>query len=544
MAFNNDQKKQREEDLAKILSSEHPRRVVVAGPGTGKSYLFQRAIAEERKKGNSRFLALTFIGKLGDALADDLAGLAETTTLHAFARRLVLEACPKGWEYYPQIAALIAEDLGVKEIKYEIGDEKYEERTKHYRTVGNEDVVHYALKICQKDAKYFPIYDLILVDEFQDFNAIEATFIDLLATKNKVLVVGDDDQALYEFKGSSPKYIRAKFVSAEDYEKHTLRFCSRCPEVVIKGFHGIVDHFKLNKEGSERIKKDYVCYLPDKQQDSDQNPKLYIFENAPPGKIPFLIKEELARILKTQKIKSALVIGESKTCKAILGNIARKLRDYGFEYVDHRDSEIDAFVFRKDVVNAYKVLTKGKNDLFAWRLLAMRLPEADRHKLIAKHFADGEAFIKALPAAFRDAHVKNAAVMDRILDTPESERSTIKPAAMEALDKEIVEKRTEGRELLMSQLIAENKMLGRPLNGLDITVTNILGSKGLGADVVFLVGFDQGKLPAKEAVLDSEVYQMLVALTRVKKRMYFFNTIGKPMSFFRKCFPNELVEIM
>jgi len=48
-----------------------------------------------------------------------------------------------------------------------------------------------------------------------------------------------------------------------------------------------------------------------------------------------------------------------------------------------------------------------------------------------------------------------------------------------------------------------------------------LNSKGLGADVVFLAGFDQGKFPSKKDPTPSEVYQMLVAITRAKKRFDF-----------------------
>ena len=80
-----DHKAKRNEDTLKILGSSHMRKVVVAGPGTGKSYLFQEAIKNERKLGKTNFLALTFMGKLCDELADDLAGLALTKTLHGFA---------------------------------------------------------------------------------------------------------------------------------------------------------------------------------------------------------------------------------------------------------------------------------------------------------------------------------------------------------------------------------------------------------------------------------------------------------------------------
>ncbi|MBF8302885.1 MAG: helicase II/ATP-dependent helicase PcrA, partial [Candidatus Dadabacteria bacterium] len=74
----------------KIIESDSDKKLIIAGPGTGKSYLFQEAIKKSRSEGKKNFLAITFIGKLGDFLADDLAGLAQTMTLHAFARKFVL----------------------------------------------------------------------------------------------------------------------------------------------------------------------------------------------------------------------------------------------------------------------------------------------------------------------------------------------------------------------------------------------------------------------------------------------------------------------
>src|ERR1700754_883687 len=97
-----DHKKERRDDVDKIISSECPHKVVVAGPGTGKSFLFQELIKAKIAKGEKDFVAITFIGKLGDALADDLCGLAKTMTMHGFARTLVLKYC-KDWTYYPHI---------------------------------------------------------------------------------------------------------------------------------------------------------------------------------------------------------------------------------------------------------------------------------------------------------------------------------------------------------------------------------------------------------------------------------------------------------
>src|SRR5687767_3889368 len=69
----------------RILSSGHRLRVVVAGPGTGKTYVFEHALDRSGGKG----LALTFIKKLATELADQLREKAETYTFHKFAKMLV-----------------------------------------------------------------------------------------------------------------------------------------------------------------------------------------------------------------------------------------------------------------------------------------------------------------------------------------------------------------------------------------------------------------------------------------------------------------------
>ncbi|MFC3194534.1 DNA helicase II [Marinicella sediminis] len=56
--------------------------------------------------------------------------------------------------------------------------------------------------------KYRQRFSHILVDEFQDTNAIQSAFIQLLAGQhNKVLVVGDDDQSIYAWRGAKVDHI-------------------------------------------------------------------------------------------------------------------------------------------------------------------------------------------------------------------------------------------------------------------------------------------------------------------------------------------------
>jgi hypothetical protein len=55
-----------------------------------------------------------------------------------------------------------------------------------------------------------PSYNQVLVDEFQDFNQLEVSLIDLLAGKSPILLAGDDDQARMISRA------RAQHISATD----------------------------------------------------------------------------------------------------------------------------------------------------------------------------------------------------------------------------------------------------------------------------------------------------------------------------------------
>ncbi|MCB1720054.1 MAG: UvrD-helicase domain-containing protein, partial [Candidatus Competibacteraceae bacterium] len=51
-------------------------------------------------------------------------------------------------------------------------------------------------------------FNAILVDEFQDTNDIQSAFVRLLAgDKNRVMVVGDDDQSIYAWRGAKIDHI-------------------------------------------------------------------------------------------------------------------------------------------------------------------------------------------------------------------------------------------------------------------------------------------------------------------------------------------------
>lgn len=110
MGSDNDLRAQRDAALSAILDSPAERKLIVAGPGTGKTHTFKSAL--ERAGGG---VALTFIRALVRDLRIALADSADiVNTFHGFAKHL-LHSHPYGvtasfW-YSPALPVVFARDL-------------------------------------------------------------------------------------------------------------------------------------------------------------------------------------------------------------------------------------------------------------------------------------------------------------------------------------------------------------------------------------------------------------------------------------------------
>ena len=272
-----------------IVSSTARYKLIVAGPGTGKTYTFRRALEAAGDRG----LALTFINNLAYDLKRELADVADSNTFHGFFKSLLhrtpLDGLTRQFHYYPPLPLLITEDLdicGNGEISHEelvrcyqtVNDDNgvISEALRiadYYDAVGHDDAVYRVLQHLKANRDAVPNFPLVVVDEFQDFNLLETQFIALLAEGSPLLIAGDDDQALYGFKHASPNYIR-DLVRNNRYEKFDLPYCSRCTEVIVQSIHDILN--KAEDEGllAERLPKPYLYFPPDKREDSSLYPQI------------------------------------------------------------------------------------------------------------------------------------------------------------------------------------------------------------------------------------------------------------------------------
>jgi len=85
---------------------------------------------------------------------------------------------------------------------------RYEKKKKATNSVDFDDLLEKTLTMLQKHEAIASFYrrqfQFILVDEYQDTNKIQADFIDLLASEHhNVMVVGDDAQSIYSWRGAN-----------------------------------------------------------------------------------------------------------------------------------------------------------------------------------------------------------------------------------------------------------------------------------------------------------------------------------------------------
>ena len=124
-------------------------------------------------------------------------------------------------------------------------------------------------------------FQYILIDEFQDINVIQFRIIYLLAAKYRNLfVVGDDDQAIYGFRGSNPQIM----LDFEKYypvsEKVLLETNYRCSEPIVKAALNVIEQnevrFRKEIKANQCVE---TCRRIEEQQEYNKTEEGVIYKN-------------------------------------------------------------------------------------------------------------------------------------------------------------------------------------------------------------------------------------------------------------------------
>lgn len=517
-AIYEDHKNKRINFSKNVLDSDAKKMIVMAGPGTGKSFLFQQLAKKYRDQGKDNIIVLSFINELVKDLTRDMHGLAQVSTLHSFAAKELKLAKP----IYMDLLRVVKDDLKIEKNEDKQLDsilhnldlsetnsiDYLRARRDYYKYLDPSSMVFELVQHYAAHPELIPSFDLVLVDEYQDFNLLEVELINLLANKNNILIAGDDDQSLYSFKHSVPDNIREKHQSGI-YTPFSLPYCSRSTEVVIDAFHDVVNFAKSEGHITERIAKDYI-YFPNEEKDliSALYPKIVVHKNIQQIQNAYYIDKEIANIFEVEPKFEVLVIC---SLKSQINALAAALRKKGYSNISGDGLPTQNTQRLSDGIG---MLIEDTKSNLGWRLCTESIMDADAFNgLLLQTVGLDKDFVDCVPSAVKKEIKALRAVASKLKTNKELSDD----------QRELIFRRLEINPSMLAEKTASERIFasksGHVYSDTKIKITTILGSKGLSYDYVFMINFDDKYLIPSGGIDDESINKFLVALTRSKKKI-------------------------
>ncbi len=516
------QRQERAHHLNVILQSKSKKKLIVAGAGTGKTFIFGKLLEQQ---GGDNNLALTFIRKLVNDMAAALGGIAEVKTFHAYCKKILhanngrVELAPFLTKIIQRDAELLGKNLDDFDNKLRTLQDNSAEisfflrRGDYYEVVGFDDSVYRLYRELRKNLDILPEFDQIVVDEYQDFNPLEVAFIEELAKKGDILIVGDDDQALYDDRSASPSHLRHLYAKA-DFAKFELPFCSRCPDVVVTATNEVIKAAQQQGLFEGRIPKRYECYLEDKQVDSTKYPNIILATCTTVRVIAKYIQREVAAI-SPEDIAESHAVGNVYPTVLVVGpaHYLREMHKYlapTYPQISYAPTQEIGY----DLVEAYEYLLCDEESNFGWRILLDLLCGEEAQKQALTESEAGKPIVSLLDPSLVAKHRKAIGLIrsvrehNQVANAIEAELRTLLDAHADAV---------------LAWLAHEETGEQPPLDKTkpSILFTSYKGCKGLSAGHVFITGIHDMSLPRdRNNIRDVEVSQFIVALTRTRKQCH------------------------
>jgi superfamily I DNA/RNA helicase len=564
----------RDANAASVANHSADEMLIVAGPGTGKSTLFKQRIKFWLDQDSqATILALSFVRKLvadlqsdiqnDPTLTDDQKRRVDVFTLHKYARSVVEQNHgTKEWTFAPHfriigqswkdivwgdvLLAAGQEDRAQyswKAFEKQLHDERFDqsvewkrlkrtyfELCQFYNAAGFSDMI-----LRSKDALAenpdLNTHQFFIFDEYQDFNESEENLLNqITATAKAVLIVGDDDQVLYEsLKSGKASLIRSIYADTTVVNA-MLPFCGRCD------FHitCAAGHFIAQEADPDCIRK---IYLPMSDPAATQKVQVVACA-APTAAVDYIRKfiethkdqiekreEELAA--GTAKDAFLLILSPSRAADFYRLNDARdellkliapyqqERREFSEDYykvLNYYSLDrfpTNNFTFRK--VLHYEGIDAGELKVLLETCLPSRTPfsKVDNEKIKAA-LATAKAVREIMESSNTVAQKIEALSEHLQLDDSGLFLQDLKKAAIDDEKVSAVEHQEEEaaelEEIEVKQMAA-------------IELMTIVGSKGLSADHVIIIGFDNVNMSYVTA------NAFFVAMTRARRSLHMITAL-------------------
>mgnify|MGYP006284903679 CR=1 FL=1 len=268
---------------------------ILAGPGTGKTRVLTRRITyliQERNVDPANILAITFTNKAAGEMKERCRELLpeytsapqlNVATFHAFGynflknhpeaikqdenftvidetdkRQLIRDIFSLSDKEAKQYASRFTE---IKQTPAEQQPNQnddifkafisYQNKLAQYNLFDLDDLIYQPVHLLERDSEIREEarkqYHWILVDEFQDINLMQYRLIQLLSDQEKanLFVIGDPNQAIYGFRGSSKRFISRFIEDYKDTKVYKLHTSYRCSKNILQASGDVLQEEEL-----------------------------------------------------------------------------------------------------------------------------------------------------------------------------------------------------------------------------------------------------------------------------------------------------------
>jgi len=472
-------------------------KILVAGPGTGKTVGIDRIISDNG--GGSRFLILSFTNATVNDLQKKLTKQKITSkncmTLHKFAmkynhdktRHLLL---PKEVDELKTISKGTGIDFG--NLCDFLACTTFDQMIERFIEYAKINPLYLKEKLSD--------YDALIVDEYQDFSTHEQALIDILVENiQDSYILGDDDQCIYDgFKDTTSE--KLIFLYQDDLNEKIPHehICYRCPDKVVEHATCLItnNRKRIQKEWKKSGKLGKIEYS-----------QLETFDE---------VANAIYEKVKDITVESVLILAPVKFAAE---PIMKKLQENNVEFSNYFAERISQILITKSwEIKSIFGKYKYTNLIF---LGYSKLSNRKKfYGLIKNHFDTGQKYEEMYNSLLRF-------LPDQIKDTTlDLETLLSQDCFCDILD--LYQKADGDNCDDKLENIFKN---GEEESDKDIKVMSIHKSKGLGADHVFIVGLNEGILPNKKDgndKIESQRRLLYVGMTRTQKQLYLFSSIYIP----------------
>ncbi len=436
--------------------------------------------------------------------------------------------------------------------------QQYQDRMKALNACDFGDLMLHVLNIFRKHndvlAEYQQRFKYILVDEYQDTNAVQYLWLRLLAQSHKnICVVGDDDQSIYSWRGAEVANILrfekdfpgAHVVRLEQNYRSTPHILGAASGLIRANSERHDKTLWTETNGGDKVRVIGVWDAPEEARRVGEEIEQLEGEGAPLDKVAILVRAQYqTREFEDRFIQIGInyrIIGgfrfyeraEIRDALAYLRVIAQPQDDLAFERIYNQPKR----------GLGSKTLEKMHQHARATNLplVAASLQLADSDELpkraastiggLLRNFLSWREAAEVMTPADLLRLVLDESGYGEMLSRDRSAESAGRAENLSELSRAMEEYETLGDFLEHVSLVMDND---RSDSEETITIMTIHGSKGLEFDHVFCVGWEEGVFPSQRAIdegglasLEEERRLAYVAITRARRRCIILHAANR-----------------